>query len=214
MASSRRLALAKFLKKAKSTKGGGDSVALDVLPTTPPAPVTSLPTPPSSPQTCQTPASLPHIAAVPLAAASTHAPARLDKGKRVLEINSDSEDSGVALVFIERRPARIPTLPTASPGGGDSLRDDPLSATSPSPQAVQEEQDEGAESIPPPLPLPEAAAASGFSPPAPAPAPFSREILIPRPVYRQLKQGFTEGMSPENPNREEACLTTWGRSWR
>jgi len=201
MASSRRLALAKFLKKAKSTKGGGDSVALDVPPTTPPAPVTSLPTPPSSPQTCQTPASPPPIAAVPLAAASTHAPARPDKGKRVLEINSDSEDSGCALVFKKRRPARVPTLPTASPGGGDSLRDDPPSATSPSPQVVQEEQDEGAESVPPPLPLPEAAAASGSAPLVPALAPSPREILIPRPVYRQLAQGFTKGMSPENPNR-------------
>jgi len=214
MASSRRLALAKFLKKAKSTKEGGDSVALDVLPTTPPAPVTSLPTPPSSPQTCQTPASPPPIVAVPLAAASTHAPARPDKGKRVLEINSDSEDSGCALVFKKRRPARVPTLPIASLGGGDSLRDDPPSATSPSPQVVQEEQDEGAESVPPPLPLPEAAAASGSAPPAPAPAPSPHEILIPHPVYRKLAQGFTEGMSPENPNRGESMPYYMGRSWR
>jgi len=201
MASSRRLALAKFLKKAKSTKEGGDSVVLDVPPTTPPAPVTSLPNPPSSPRTCQTPTSPPPIAAVPLAAASTHAPARPDKGKRVLKINSDSEDSGGALVFKKRRPARVPTLPTASPGGGESLKDDPPSATSPSPQAVQEEKDEGAESIPPLLPLPAATTALGSAPPAPAPAPSPREILIPRPVYRQLAQGFTEGMSPENPNR-------------
>jgi len=201
MASSRRLALAKFLKKAKSTKGGGDSVALDVSPTTPPAPATSLPTPPSSPQTCQTPASPRPIAAVRLAATSTHAPAHPDKGKRVLEITSDSEDSGGAMVFKKRRPARVPTLPTTSLGGGDSLRDDPPSATSPSPLAVQEEQDEGAESVPPPLLLPEAAAASGSAPPAPAPASSPREVLIPHPVYRQLAQGFTEGMSPENPNR-------------
>jgi len=152
MASSRRLALAKFLKQAKSTKTSGDSVALDVPTTTPQAPVTSLQTPPSSPQTCQTPASPPPIAAVPLAAPSTHAPARPDKGKRVLEINSDSEDSGGALVFKKRRPTRVPILATASPGGGNSLRDDPSSATSPSPQAVQEEQDEGAESVPPPYP--------------------------------------------------------------
>jgi len=201
MASSRRLALAKFLKKAKSTKGDGDSVALDVPPTTPSALVTSLLTPPSSPQTCQTPTSPPPIAAVPLAAASTHAPARPDKGKRVLEITSDSEDSGGALVFKKRRPARVPTRPTASPGGRDSLRDEPPSATSPSPQAVQEEQDEGAESIPPPLPSSEVAAASGSIPPAPALAPSPREILNPHPVYRQLAQGFFEGMSPENPNR-------------
>ena len=119
----------------------------------------------------------------------------------MLEINSDSEDSGGALVFKKRRPARVPTLPTASPSGGDYLRDDPPSATSPSPQAVQEEQDEGAELVPPPLPLPETAAASGFVPLAPAPAPSPREILIPHPVYKQVAQGFSEGMSRENPNR-------------
>ena len=179
MAPSRRLALAKFLKKARSAKGGGDSVTLDVPPTTPSTPVASLLTPPSSPQTCQTATSPPPIAAVPLAAASTHAPARPDRGKRVLEINSDSEDSGSPLAFKKRRPARVPTLPATSPGGRNSLRDDPPSVTSPSPQAVQEEQDEGAESIPPPLTLSEAATASGFVPPAPAPAPSSRKLLLP-----------------------------------
>ena len=97
----------------------------------------------------------------------------------MLEIISDSEDSGSPLVFKKRRPARVPTLPATSPGGRNSLRDDPPSATSPSPQAVQEEQDEGAESFPPSLTLSEVAAASGSVPPAPAPSPSSRELLIP-----------------------------------
>jgi len=198
MTSSRRLALAKFLKQERSTKGGGDSVALDVPPITPPVPIASLQTPPPS---SQTPASPPSIVAVPLAVASTPAPTRPDKGKRVLVINFDNEDSGGTLVFKKRRATRVPTLSTASPGGGGSLRDDPPSATSPPPRAVQEEQDEGAESVPPPLPLREVAEASGSAPPAPAPAPSSRELLIPRPVYRELAQGFTEGMSPKDPCR-------------
>jgi len=119
----------------------------------------------------------------------------------VLEITSDNEDSGGALVFKKRRPARVPTRPTASPGGGDSLRDDPPSATSPSPQAVQGEQDEGAELVPLPLPLSEVATTSASVPPTSASAPSPHEILIPHPVYGQLAQGFSEGMSPENPNR-------------
>jgi len=123
----------------------------------------------------------------------------------VLEITSDSEDSDVGLVFKKKRKAtRVPTLPTASPGGGvDSLRDSPPSATSPPPQTVQEERDEGAESAPPPLPLSEAVAASGSALPAPAPIPSLPEILIPGTVFRQFAQGFNEGMSPGNPNRGE-----------
>jgi len=121
----------------------------------------------------------------------------------VLEITSDSEDSDGGLVFKKRRATRVPTLPTASPGGVDSLRDSPPSATSPPPQTVQEEREEGAESVPPTLPLPVGAAASGSAPPAPASVPSPSEILIPRPIYRQLARGFTEGMSPGNPNRGE-----------
>ena len=122
----------------------------------------------------------------------------------MLEITSDSDDSDVGLVFKKRKATRVPTLPTASPGGGvDSLRDSPPSATSPPPQTVQEERDEGAESVPPPLPLSEAAAASGSAPPAPAPVPSPSEILIPDPVFRQFARGFNEGMSLGNPNRGE-----------
>ena len=214
MASSRRLALAKFLKKARSTKGDGDSVAPDVPPTTPSAPVASLLTPPPSPQTCQTPSSPPPIATVPLVAASTHAPARPDKGKRVLEINSDNEDSGSPLVFKKRRPARVPTLPATSPGGRNSLRDDPPSATSPSPQAVQEEHDEGAKLVPPPLTLSEVVAATGSVPPAPAPAPSSRELLLPPLSIGSWHRGSMKGCRQKTLIGEEACPTIWGRSWR
>jgi len=187
----------------KSAKGSGGFLALDEPPTTSPAPVTSLPSPPSSPQTYQTPTSPSPIEAIPLAAASTCAPAPPDKGKRVLEITSDSEDSDGGLVFKKRRATRVPTIPTASPGGVDSLRDSPPSATSPPPQTVQEEREEGVESVPPPLPLPVGAAASGSAPPAPALVPYLSEILIPRPIYMELARGFTEGMSPGNPNRGE-----------
>ena len=107
MTSSRQLALAKFLKKAKSAKEGGDAIASDV-PT-----VASLPTPPPS-------ASPPPIAAVPLAMASTPAPACPNKGKRVLVIDSDSGDSGPALVSHKRRATGLPASPAAFPGGGSS----------------------------------------------------------------------------------------------
>ncbi|XP_068476450.1 lysine-rich arabinogalactan protein 19-like [Phaseolus vulgaris] len=214
MDSSRRCTLAKALKQIKPAKGGGDSLAFNVPPTTSPAPVTSLPSPPSSPQTHQTPTSPSPIDAVPLAAASTCAPAPLDKGKRVLEITSNSEDSDGGLVFKKRRATRVPTLPTASPSGVDSLRDNPPSATSPPPQTVQEERDEGAESVPPPLPLPVGVAASGSAPPTPAPVASPSEILIPRPIFRKLARGFTKGFRQGTQTGEKACSSTWGPSWR
>jgi len=68
--------------------------------------------------------------------ASSPAPAPLDKGKRVLEILSDDEDSDGGLVFKRRKAARVPILPTASPQGGESFRDNPPSATSPQPTIV------------------------------------------------------------------------------
>ncbi|XP_068503586.1 chromatin-remodeling ATPase INO80-like [Phaseolus vulgaris] len=190
MTSSRRLALAKFLKKAKSAKEGGDAVASDV-PT-----VASLPTPPPS-------ASPPPIAAVPLAMASTPAPARPNKGKRVLIVDSDSEDSGNALVSHKRRATGLPASSAASPGGGNSLRDDPLSATSPPPPPAHEEREERIDLVPPPSPLPhrDAAEASGSAPPVSVPGSTSRKPRIPRPIHRELTQGFTEGMSPTDPQK-------------
>ncbi|XP_068477218.1 proline-rich receptor-like protein kinase PERK9 [Phaseolus vulgaris] len=190
MTSSRRLALAKFLKKAKSAKEGGDAVASDV-PT-----VASLPTPPPS-------ASPPPIAAVPLAMASTLAPARPNKGKRVLIVDSDSEDSGNALVSHKRRATGLPASSAASPSGGNSLRDDPPSATSLPPPPAPEEREERIDSVPPLSPLPhrDAAEASGSAPPVSVPASTSRKPRIPRPIHRELTQGFTEGMSPTDPQK-------------
>ena len=185
MTSTRRLALAKFLKKTKSAKEGGDAVASDV-PT-----VASLPTPPPS-------ASPPPIAAVPLAMASTPAPARPNKGKRVLIVDSYSEDSGTALISHKRRATGLPVPSAAPPGDGSSLRDDPPSATSPPPPPAHEEREKRIDSVPPlsPLPHQDAAEASGSAPPVPVPASTSRKPRIPRPVHRELTQGFTEGMSP------------------
>ena len=71
--------------------------------------------PPQSPRTLLTPNSPPPIAAVPLAVASSPALAPRDKGKRVLEILSDDEDSGEGLVFKRRRAARAFTPPPTSP---------------------------------------------------------------------------------------------------
>ena len=189
MTSSRRLALAKFLKKAKSAKEGGDAVASNV-PT-----VASLPIPPPS-------ASPPPIAAVPLAMASTPAPARPNKGKRVLIVDSYSEDSGTALISHKRRATGLPVPSAAPPGDGSSLRDDPPSATSPPPPPAHEEQEERINSVPALSPLHrDAVEASGSAPPAPVPASTSRKPRIPRSVHRVLTQGFTEGMSPTDPQK-------------
>ena len=190
MTSSRRLALAKFLKKAKSTKVGGDAVASDV-PT-----VASLPIPPPS-------ASPFPIAAVPLAMASSPASARPNKGKRVLIVDSDSEGSGFALVPHKRRATGLIISPAAPPGDGNSLRDDPPSATSPSPPPVHEEQEERVDLVPPPSSLPhrDVAEASGSAPPVSVPGPTSRKPRIPRSIHRELTQGFTEGMTPTDPKK-------------
>ena len=204
MTSSRRLALAKFLKKEKSAKEGGDAVASDV-PT-----VASLPTPPPS-------ASPPPIAAVPLAMASTLAPARPNKGKRVLIVDSNSEDSGNALVSHKRRATGLPASSAASPGGGNSLRDDPPSATSPPPPPAHEEREERIDMVPllSPLPHRDAAEASGSAPLVSVPASTSRKPRIPRSIHRELTQGFTEGMSPTDPQKGGgACLIIRGHSWR
>ena len=170
MTSSRRLALAKFLKKAKSTKGGGDTVAPDVPPITPPVPVASYRLLHHPPEPAKR---LPLLLLLLrfLWPWHRHLPQRA---------------TGGALVFKKRRATGVPTLSAASSGGGGSLRDDPPSATSPPPRTFQEEQDEGVDSVPSPLPLREAAEPLGSAPPASAPAPSSREPRIPRPVYRDL----------------------------
>jgi len=205
MDSSKRMVLARALKAARATKAGA-SIAPSAdpnLPLSSPSPTpttTETPLGPSSPhprsrQTLQTPNSPPPIAAVPLAVASSPAPAPLDKGKRVLEILSDDEDSDGGLVFKRRKVARVPILPAASPQGGESFRDNSPSATSPQPTIVQEEKGEGAESAPSPPPA-EASAVSASVSAAPD------LIAIPPPI-RHLMRGFNGGLMPEGSDRKE-----------
>jgi len=107
MDASKRMMLAKAMKEARAAKAGASSTpATDPVPPpalSPPPPITaeaplsSSPSSPHSPEALQAPGSPLPIAAVTLAAASSPAPTPLDKGKRVLEILSDDEDSeGVA----------------------------------------------------------------------------------------------------------------------
>jgi len=74
-------------------------------------------------------------------------PVPLDKGKGFLVAPSDDEDSGEGQVFKRRRTNRVISSRSPSPQHGESLRDNPPSATSPPPQMGQEE---GAKSALPP----------------------------------------------------------------
>jgi len=127
--------------------------------------------------------------------ASSPAPTPLDKGKWVLEILSDDEDSDGVVSFKRRKVARVPSLPAATLPGGDSFRDSPPSATSPSPSIVQEEKGEGAESAPPPPPA-EVPADPAFVSAAPD------LIVIPPPIMH-LMRGFNGGLMPGGSDRRE-----------
>jgi len=151
MDASKRMMLAKVMKAARAAKAGASSApAADPNPpsTLPPPPPTTTEAPlgssspsPYSPEALQTPGSPPPIVAVPLAVASSPTPTPLDKGKRVLEIISDGEDSDGVAPFKRRKSARVPLLPAASPQGEDSFRDNPPSATSlPPPQWSKRKQ--------------------------------------------------------------------------
>ena len=125
MDASKRMVLAKAMKAVRAAKAGASSAsAADpnpslTLPLPPPtaaeAPLGSFSPSSHSPEALQTPGSPPPIAAVPLAVASSPAPTPLDKGKRVLEIISDDEDSDGVAPFKRRKAARVPILPAASP---------------------------------------------------------------------------------------------------
>ena len=164
-------------------------------PTTTEAPLGSSSPSPQSPEALQTPGSPLPIAAVPLVVASSPAPTPLDKGKRVLEIISDDEDSDGVAPFKRRKFARVPLLPEASPQGGNSFMDNPPSATSLPPITVQEEGGEGAESAPPPPP-----AEVSASPALVAAAPDL--IAIPPPIMH-LMRGFSGGTMAEGTDRKE-----------
>jgi len=126
--------------------------------------------------------------------ASSPAPAPRDKGKRVLEVLSDDEDSDGGVFFKRRKAARVPILPAASPQGGESFRDNPPSTTSPQPVIVQEERGEGAESAPPPPADVSAVPASVSAAPD--------LIAIPPPIMHLMK-GFNGGLMPEGSDRKE-----------
>ena len=150
MDASKRMVLAKAMKAARAAKAGASST-----PAADPNPSLTLPLPPPttaeaplgpsspsshSPEALQTLGSPPPIATVPLAVASSPAPTPLDKGKRVLEIISDDEDSDGVAPFKRRKAARVPILPAASPQGGGSFRDNPPSATSLPPTMVHRQR--------------------------------------------------------------------------
>ena len=137
----RRWKLAQAMKSA-SSKGGGVSKppTSENAPTSPtlrpqsPPPTT---TPQTLPFLTQPPHSPPPIEAMLLAlAASTAAPAPLDKGKGVVVVPSeDEEDFAEGQVFKRRRTTRaapqVATSTSSSSHGAESLREHPPSATSP-----------------------------------------------------------------------------------
>ena len=207
MDASKRMMLAKAMKEACAAKAGASSApAVDPIPpptlSPPPsitaaAPLSSSPSSPHSPEALQTPSSPLPIAAVPLAAASSPAPTPLDKGKRVLEILSDDEDSEGVAPFKRRKSARVPLLLEASSQGGNPFMDDPPSATSLPPATVQEERGEGAESALPPPPVEVSAS------PAPAVAAAAPDLIAIPPPIMHLMRGFSGGTLPEGTDRKE-----------
>jgi len=129
-------------------------------------PLATIPTNPTTPTSPRPPP----IAAVPLAqveAGASSAP--LDKGKQVVEVVSDYEDSAEGQVFKRKRTQHAPQIAasaTSSSHGAESLREDPPSATSP-PQSVHQER--GCEAEPvvvlppaPEIPLPMQESLRGF----------------------------------------------------
>jgi len=216
MGASKRMMLAKAMKEARAAKAGASSTpAADPVPPPTlslPPPITveaPLSSPPSSPQSLaalQTPSSPLPIAAVPLAAASSPAPTPLDKGKRVLEIILDDEDSEGVAPFKRRKSARVPLLLETSPQGGNPFMDDPPSATSLPPATVQEEGGEGAESAPPPPPAKTIA--------SPAPVAVAPDFIAIPPPIMHLMRGFSGGTLPEGTDRKEGMPFYWGPSWR
>jgi len=144
---------------------------------------------------------------VPLAlveAGASSAP--LDKGKRVVEVVSDDEDSAEGQVFKRQRTQHAPQMvasATSSSHGAESLREDPPSASSP-PQSMHQEGGFEAEPV-------------GVLPPAPE---------LPLPMQESLR-GFLSTRSPgsqtEKPQRESmyyymglfmSCAYTWHKQSR
>ena len=117
-----------------------------------------------------------------------------DKGKRVVEVVSDDEDSAEGQVFKRQRTQHAPqtvTSATSSTHGAESLREDPPSATSP-PQPMNLEG--GVETEP-----------TGVPPPAPE---------LPLPMQDSLR-GFLGRASPVTKlkaPRGKVYITIWAPS--
>ena len=184
----RRLRLAQVLK-SKDEVFASPPTTSSVPPSPPnpqPHPATTPKTPPTQASPHPPASSPPPIAAVPLAlveAGTSAAP--LDKGKRVVEIISDDEDSAEGQVFKRQRTQHAPrtvTSAASSSYGAESLREDPPSATSP-PQSVHQERGLEAEPV-------------GVLPPAPE---------LPLPMQESLRGFLSMGSSvnqTEEPQRE------------
>jgi len=192
MGASKRMMLAKAMKAARAAKVDAprapSAIAADLTVEPPLGPS-------SPPPQSQIPGSPPPIAAVPLAVAASPSPTPLDKGKRVLEVLSDDEDSDGGLVFKRRRAARVPTPPAASPQGGSSLRDNPPSASSPIPAMVQGEKGDDVGAAPTPT-----SAGTFVAPATPVAAPDI--ISMPPPIMHFLR-GFNGEAMLETPDRRE-----------
>ncbi|XP_068477265.1 proline-rich receptor-like protein kinase PERK8 [Phaseolus vulgaris] len=126
---------------------------------------------PHSPPTIQTPHSPLPIAAVPLAAASAPSIAPLDKGKRVLTVSSEDDDSDVGPAYKRRRTNRVVHSRSPTPPHGGSLRDNPPSATSPTCQSVQGERVVESMPLPALIPTPPPPSTTTPTPSAPATTP-------------------------------------------
>ena len=138
----RRLRLAQALKSKDGASASplSTSAGPPSSPNPQPQSATTPSTPSVQPSPNPPPSSPPLIAAMPLALAEASASSTpLDKGKRVMEVVSDDEDSAEGQVFKRQRTQRAPqtvTSATSSSHGAESLRENPPSATSP-PQPIK-----------------------------------------------------------------------------
>ena len=138
----RRLRLAQILKSkgGASSQGVGDSTppTSATAPASPNSCPQHLPTPSTSPTQLspdQPPNSPPPIATMPLALVETATSSTpLNKGKRVMVVPSDDEDSAEGQVFKRQRTTQhapqTATSATSSSHGAESLRENPPSANS------------------------------------------------------------------------------------
>ncbi|XP_068476882.1 eisosome protein 1-like [Phaseolus vulgaris] len=205
----RRLRLVQVLKSKDGALVSPPSTSF-VPPSSPnpqPQPATTPTTPTTQASPHPLPSSPPPIVVVPLALVEVGASsAPLEKGKRVVEVVSDDEDSTERQVFKRQRTQHAPqmvTSATSSSHRAESLREDPPSATSP-PQSVHQERGFEAEPV-------------GVLPPAPE---------LPLPMQESLR-GFlsmgSTGSQTEEPQRESmyyymglfmSCAYTWHKQSR